>query len=118
MASVRFLSNVRVVLCSGFGGCSGFIFHSACSGCSGFSVEKLWRRLWENLWGKSGKICGKVNNTKLLVEKRRNKLVFHGIVEKFYYEFSTLVFSVKGGFYTVSTGPTTTTTTFNIEESI
>ena len=87
-----------------------------CSGCSGFVVEKLFITLWGNLWRKGGNRCGKVYSAKKLVEKAGWFGVLHGLVEKFYYKFSTLLVSVKRGFCTVSTYPTTITTTFYVEE--
>ena len=67
----------------------------SCSGCSGISVENLCKRVWESLWGKSGKNCGKVDSAKSLVEKVGQKQVLHGMVEKFYHGFSTQVFLCK-----------------------
>ena len=108
---------VRVDLCSGFGGCSvsacsgnvsldlwhfiqkvnncKFFGFSGCSGCSGKSVENLCKRLWENLWGKSGKGCGKVLEGRILGAKVGISRVLHGLVEKFYHRFSTRVFLCK-----------------------
>lgn len=103
---VRVLAYVRVLSCSGclsfartqsrFGSQkASFWLHSACSGCSGISVENLCKRVWESLWGKSGKSCGKVDSAKSLVEKVWQKQVLHGMVEKFYHGFSTQVFPCK-----------------------
>lgn len=88
---VRVLADVREFSCSGFGGCSGFSLNGSCSVCSGFSVEKLWRRLWESLWGKSGKGCGKSWRGFGVVENAGCAVVLHGLVEKFCYVFSTVV---------------------------
>lgn len=74
---------------------AGSWLYSACSGCSGKTVENLCKRLWKNLWGKSGKDCGKVEKGRILVAKVGISRVLHGIVEKFYHGFSTRIFPCK-----------------------
>lgn len=102
VGSVRVLMNVRGKFCSGFDECSGLTdyrfydeasswLRSARSGCSVKVVEKLCRSLWETLWGKGGELCGKAEGWSFGVEKVGQNGVLHGLVEKFYYGFSTRI---------------------------
>ncbi len=84
---VRVLARVRVL--------SG---RSACSGCSGISVENLCKRVWESLWGRSGKVGGKTIDSHFRISFLGKSEVLHGIVEKFYYKFCTGFSLCKRGF--------------------
>lgn len=71
---------------------------SFCSGCSGISVENLCKRVWESLWGRSGKVGGKTIDSHFRISFLGKSEVLHGIVEKFYYKFCTGFSLCKRGF--------------------
>lgn len=88
--------------CSVFRLCSGAGF---CSGCKNvrvfdvrfldfvrvFSVENLWRSLGESLLKSCGKVSTSGRNFEFYTRRSGFRVVFHGFVEKFSYEFSTRI---------------------------
>lgn len=56
-----------------------------------FSVEKMWRSLGESLLKTCGKVSTSWQKNKFYTYRGDLRGVFHGFVEKFSYEFSTLL---------------------------
>lgn len=75
-----------------------------------FSVENLWRSLWERWWGKCGKVSTNWTKIKSFTQKVGKSRVLHVAVEKFYRSFPRWFFPVNSAFCTVSTRSTITTT--------
>lgn len=73
------------------------------------AVEKVWKILWETLWESCGKVLHNVKIFEFYTQKWVKILVFHDLVEKFYYRIYTGFYRGKNEFYTISTAPTITT---------
>lgn len=89
-------------ICSVFCGCSGAGFCSGCknvrffgvrffAGVRVFSVENLWRSLGESLLKSCGKVSTSWRNCEFCTINGGVLGVFHGLVEKFSYRFSTRI---------------------------
>lgn len=75
-----------------------------------FSVENLWRSLWERRWENCGKVSTGWSEYGFSTQKVEKGEVLHVMVEKFCKSFPRRKFSVIGRFYTFSTSSTITTT--------
>jgi len=93
--------------CSGFGQRRG---KPCCSVCSVDFVEKLWESLWVKRWKGCGKVSTFLANGWFSTKKAVSLHIIRKLEESFPNGFTQRFSPVKWGFCTVSTDPTTITT--------